>query len=94
MKLSITAKPKSRKEYLKRIDTTHYIVAVKEPPVGGKANNTILKSLAEYFRLPLSQLNIVTGEKNKHKIIEINLTESELKKIEADKELQRSLFRR
>ena len=79
MKIYITAKVKSKKEYVKKIDNTRYIVAVKDPPVSGKANKAILKSLAEYFDKPISQLFLISGEKSKHKIIEIPLSPEELK---------------
>lgn len=78
MKIFIRAKPKSKREYVKKVDNTHYIVAVKEPPVSGKANQAIIKSLAEYFHKPSSQINILHGETSKQKIIEISLTQEEL----------------
>ena len=45
MILYVKAKPKSKKEFIKQIDETHFVVAVHEPPEDGKANEAIRKSL-------------------------------------------------
>ena len=88
MKIFVKAKPKSKKEFVKKIDDVHYIVAVSEPPVGGLANQAIIKSLADYFHKPKSQIFILIGEKSKQKIIEVPITEGELR----DLDLQKKLF--
>lgn len=71
MKIYITAKPKSKKRYIQKIDDTHYTVAVKEPSIMGKANQAIIKVLAKYFDKPSFQINIISGEKSKQKVIEM-----------------------
>ncbi len=88
MKISVKAKPKSKKEYIKKIDDTHYIVAVNKPPVKGQANQAIIESLAEYFHKPKSQIFIVNGETSKQKIIEMPIAPEELK----DMDMQKKLF--
>ena len=69
MKIYITAKAGSRKEYVRQIDDTHFTVAVNEPPVDGKANRAIIRALAEYFQKSPSQLEIISGETAKRKTI-------------------------
>lgn len=71
MKIQVKVKTKSKIEYVKKVDDNHYMIAVKEPPVSGKANQAIIKSLAKYFHKPTSQIQIIQGEKFKQKIIEI-----------------------
>lgn len=71
MKITVTAKPKSKKEYVKKIDETNFIVAVNAPPVDDKANQAIIESLAAYFQLPKSRLRIVSGHTAKKKIIAV-----------------------
>jgi uncharacterized protein len=71
MKINIKAKPKSKKEYIKKIDNLHFEVAVHEVPEKDKANRAIIKSLAKYFNRPVSQIFLVSGEKSKHKVIDI-----------------------
>jgi len=48
-----------------------YKVSVKEPPVGGKANNAVVKALAEYFEVSQSLVTLVRGGSVKNKIFEI-----------------------
>ena len=48
MKIFVKAKLNAKEERVERIDENNFIVAVKEPPVDGKANQAILKALAEY----------------------------------------------
>ena len=92
MKISVFAKPKSKKEFVKKISDFTYQVAVKEEAKEGKANKAVIKSLAEYFNIPKSSISIVSGENIKQKIIEIPLREEQLKVIEDSKQLQTKLF--
>ncbi|MCX6720612.1 MAG: DUF167 domain-containing protein [Candidatus Staskawiczbacteria bacterium] len=71
MKIFITAKPNSREEYVERVDESHYVVSVKEPPVKGKANEAIRNALAVYFKTGSSCVKIVSGYSSRNKIIEI-----------------------
>jgi len=72
MKIFIKAKPNAKEEKIEKIDDSHYLVSVKEPPVKGEANRAIIKSLAEYFKVSPSQVNIVSGYTSRNKIIEIS----------------------
>ena len=47
-------------------------VYVNAPPVGGKANKTLIEVLAEYFKVRKSNVKIIRGEKSKEKVIEID----------------------
>lgn len=71
MKLFITAKPRAREEFVKKIDNTHFVVAVKEPPIQGRANRAIIKALADFLHLPPSHLTIISGYSCKQKVIEV-----------------------
>lgn len=72
MRIFIKAKPGSKKEKIEKVDENHFIVAVKEPPVDGKANEAIVRVLSEYFKIPKSQVRIISGQKSRQKIIEID----------------------
>lgn len=48
-----------------------YIVLTKERPVEGRANETIVKLLAEYFKIPRSQVRLISGAASKRKMFEI-----------------------
>jgi len=71
MKIFVKAKPNSKKEFVKKINETNLLVAVKEPPVKSRANAAIQKALAEYFKVSLSQIILVSGFSSKNKIFEI-----------------------
>lgn len=92
MKISIIAKPKSKKEFVKKIADFTYQVAVKEEAKESKANRAVVELLAEYFNVPKSEVRIVSGLNIKQKIVEIPLTEEQLEEIEESKELQLKLL--
>lgn len=71
MRINIKAKPNSREEKVEKIDETHYVVFVKEPPVKGKANEAIRNALAIYFKIGFSSVKIISGFSSRNKIIEI-----------------------
>lgn len=71
MRIFVTAKPKSKKAYIKKVDNENYIVSVKEPPSEDKANGAIIKALADYFKIPVYQIRIVSGFTGKKKVIEM-----------------------
>lgn len=73
MKISVKAKPSSKEEKVERIDETHFVVSVKEPPENGKANQAIRNALAVYFKTGTANVKIVSGYSSRNKIIEINL---------------------
>ena len=71
MKINVKAKPSSREERVEKIDESHYVVSVKEPPVKGKANEAIRNALAVYFKTGSAGVKIVSGFSSRNKIIEI-----------------------
>lgn len=72
MKIFIKAKPKAKRKYLKQIDETHFEIAVNEPAEQGKANQAIIKVLAEYLDVSRSQLEIISGREFRQKIVKLN----------------------
>lgn len=71
MKIFIVAKPRAKKEYVKKINDTHFVVSVRESPIKGRANKAIIKALASFLGIASLRLNIVSGQTGKQKIIEI-----------------------
>ena len=78
MKIIVRAKPGVKKEYIK--ETTdlfekngerHFVVAVNERAVDGRANRAIVRAVAERFKVPPSRVRIVSGATAKEKIVEI-----------------------
>lgn len=71
MKIFVKAKPGAKHERVEKIDTTHFAVAVREPAKEGKANAAIIKALADYFDIPRSRVNLVSGSSRRQKTFEI-----------------------
>ena len=73
MKIFVKAKPNAREEKVEKVDETHFVVSVKEPPVQGKANAAIIKALAKYFDVAPSSVRLVSGFAFREKVFEITL---------------------
>lgn len=71
MRIFIKAKPAAKEEFIRKIDETHFVVSVGEPPRDGRANWAIERKIAEYFNLPPSRVNIVSGHRLRDKVFEI-----------------------
>jgi uncharacterized protein (TIGR00251 family) len=54
-------------------ETKVYKVSVKESPVDGKANEAIIRLLAEYFGTRTCDVRIVSGHTSKRKIVEVDV---------------------
>ena len=70
MKIQVKVKPNSKTEELSR-EGDNFIVKVKEPPKEGKANQAVIKLLAEHFCVPQSQVRILSGFRSRNKVIEV-----------------------
>ena len=70
MKIQVKVKPRSKTEELSR-EGDSFIVKVKEPPKEGKANQAAIKLLAEHFGVPQSHGRILSGFRNKNKVVKI-----------------------
>jgi uncharacterized protein (TIGR00251 family) len=70
MKIQVKVKPNSKAEELSR-EGDSFIVKVKEPPKEGKANQAVVKLLAQHFGIPQSQVRILSGFRSKNKVIEV-----------------------
>ncbi|MDO8609657.1 MAG: DUF167 domain-containing protein [bacterium] len=71
MKYFVKAKPRAKKNKLTVIDNDHLIIETTAAPDHGKANTSIIKLIAKYFKISQSKVNIISGLTSKEKIIEI-----------------------
>jgi len=71
MKIFVKAKPSAKKQNIEKIDDSHFVISVKEPPVQGLANKAVLKNLADYFGIPQENVRIISGFTSRQKIVEI-----------------------
>lgn len=72
MKIQVVIKPSARKTEVKKLADGSYRVAVKAPPIEGRANAALIEALADHFDRPKTSLKIVHGLKGKKKIIELD----------------------
>jgi len=70
MKIQVKAKPNSKTDEVSR-EGDSFIVKVREPPKEGKANQAVIKLLAEHFGVPRSRVRILSGFGSRNKVIEV-----------------------
>jgi len=73
MKIQVKVKPDSKTEGLSR-EGDSFIIKVKEPPKEGKANQAVIKLLAEHFGISQSQIRILSGFRSRNKVVEVAKT--------------------
>jgi hypothetical protein len=71
MKYSIIAHPNAKHPRVEKdlLGTLH--VYVHEPPLEGKANHAVILALAEHFHVHKRNVQMLSGEKSKHKTVSI-----------------------
>ncbi|HSB05623.1 MAG TPA: DUF167 domain-containing protein [Thermodesulfobacteriota bacterium] len=71
MKISVKVKPNSKENQVAEKGPNQLLVKVKAPAQENRANQEVIKTLAEYFHLPKSRISIVAGFRSKQKVVEI-----------------------
>jgi uncharacterized protein (TIGR00251 family) len=71
VKVSLKISPRASRNQIKYLEDGTYKVFLTAAPVGGKANDSLIDLLAEYFDVAKSKIKIVRGLTNKNKIVEI-----------------------
>jgi len=71
-RISVTVKPSARQAQVIRISESEYRVAVKEPAEDGRANDALVRALAQHFAVPQSRVRIVHGHAARRKLIELS----------------------
>ncbi len=71
MKIQVKVKPNSKQQKIEKTRDGSLVVWLKSPPVNGKANQELIKLLADEFKVSKSQICIKSGLSSKNKLIEI-----------------------
>lgn len=74
MKISVKVKPNAKQEKIEKVGEKDFFVWVKEKPQKGKANQAVIRVLAEYFNVPKSEVILLKGQTSKEKVFEIKKT--------------------
>ena len=71
IRIYVRVSPRSSKNEVTRVSEGEYKVKITAPPVGGAANEMLVKVLAEYFNVSKSSVEIVGGKTARTKIVDI-----------------------
>ncbi|XWK89293.1 MAG: DUF167 domain-containing protein [Phormidium sp.] len=72
MKKQVKVKPNSKQQNIQEEADGSLTVHLKSPPVDGKANEELIKLLAEKFNVSKSQITIKSGLSSRRKLVEID----------------------
>lgn len=68
--LTIKAQPGAKRTALAGLHGEALKIALQAQPTDGKANEALLKFLAEVFSRPQQTFTLVRGEKSRHKVVD------------------------
>lgn len=71
MKLTVHVKPRSSRSQILGLKDGVLEVAVQAPPVDGKANEELIKLIADALDLSKKNVSVVAGQTGRQKIIEV-----------------------
>jgi uncharacterized protein YggU (UPF0235/DUF167 family) len=73
MKVNVKVTPRASKTSIEYFDDQNLLkIKTTAAPVDGKANEEVIRLIAEYMDIPKSGINIATGLASKNIIVEIN----------------------
>jgi uncharacterized protein (TIGR00251 family) len=70
--LRVKVKPNSKKQDIQTAEDGSLIVCLKSSPVGGKANEELIKLLAKTLQVSKSSIQIKLGQSSRQKLIQID----------------------
>jgi uncharacterized protein (TIGR00251 family) len=77
--LAVRVKPRARKNRILEVLSDGTIkIHLTAPPVEGKANDALLKFLAEILDVPVSHLEILSGKGGRDKLVSVSDMEAEV----------------
>lgn len=71
MKYFVKVTPRSSQARVEQTSPNTFHVWVHEPPVDGKANEAVIKAIAEYLGCSRSQVYLVAGHTSQTKLVEV-----------------------
>lgn len=72
MKITVLAKPNSKKESIELMPDGSFAIKVRAVPENNKANLRIIELLSEHFKVPKSRIEIISGHRGKKKIFNLS----------------------
>lgn len=71
MKFWVKVSPRSKRSGIVGIENDTIKIALKSPPVEGRANKELIEILSEKLKVPKKNIRILRGEKSRKKLIEV-----------------------
>jgi hypothetical protein len=71
MIIKVKVKTLAKESKLEKLKENYFKVSVKAPPQKGKANQEMIKLIAEYFKIKSEQVRIVSGRTSPFKVVEL-----------------------
>lgn len=71
MIIAIVVKPNAKKEQIEEQPDGSYRVSVNASPIEGKANDAVIRILADHFSVPKSAVHVMRGAHGKRKWVEV-----------------------
>ncbi|MBN1691374.1 MAG: DUF167 domain-containing protein [Dehalococcoidia bacterium] len=72
MKIGVKVHPHSMRDEMVK-QGNEYIVRVKAMAIDGKANEAVIEVIAKHFKVPKSNVKIITGQTGRNKIIDVRV---------------------
>jgi uncharacterized protein len=72
MRILARVRTKSKRPGVTKLDDAHFVVAVAEPPIEGKANRAVAQALAEHLGVSPSRVMLVSGRTSREKVFEVD----------------------
>ncbi len=71
MQLQVKVKPNSKKPGLEEQEDGSWIARVNAPPVDGKANEALIRIIADHFGVSKSSVTILSGAGSRNKRVNV-----------------------
>jgi hypothetical protein len=72
MRVFVRARTKSKRPGVTVVDDAHFVIAVAEPPIEGRANAAVAKALAEHLGISPARVMLVSGGTSREKVFQID----------------------
>jgi len=69
--LACRIQPRARHNTFGEVRNAELVVKLHAPPVDGKANDALLRFIADVFSVALGRVSIERGERSRHKVLRI-----------------------
>lgn len=72
MRVKVSVVPRSSRNAIEELSDGSLKVWVRAVPEKGKANEAVIELLALNFRVPKSQIILISGHRDRHKVFEVS----------------------